>query len=103
MPYPTDFKYTKEHEWIKSDGKTAGLLKKLRPELETQQSVALSAKEFVNQLKGNAREFFENNLMADPDVRLRLSEDEIGACFALAEHLKFTDAIFARRTPDPVA
>jgi glycine cleavage system H protein len=23
MPYPTDFKYTKEHEWIKSDGKTA--------------------------------------------------------------------------------
>jgi glycine cleavage system H protein len=23
MPYPTDYKYTKEHEWIKSDGKTA--------------------------------------------------------------------------------
>lgn len=23
MPYPTDFKYTKEHEWIKADGKTA--------------------------------------------------------------------------------
>jgi glycine cleavage system H protein len=23
MPYPADFKYTKEHEWIKSDGKTA--------------------------------------------------------------------------------
>jgi glycine cleavage system H protein len=23
MQYPTDFKYTKEHEWIKSDGKTA--------------------------------------------------------------------------------
>jgi glycine cleavage system H protein len=23
LPYPTDFKYTKEHEWIKSDGKTA--------------------------------------------------------------------------------
>ncbi len=23
MSYPTDFKYTKEHEWIKSDGKTA--------------------------------------------------------------------------------
>src|SRR5271168_407471 len=23
MPYPTDFKYTKEHEWIKSDGKVA--------------------------------------------------------------------------------
>jgi glycine cleavage system H protein len=23
MPYPTDFKYTKEHEWIKSDGKNA--------------------------------------------------------------------------------
>jgi glycine cleavage system H protein len=20
MPYPTDFKYTKEHEWIKVDG-----------------------------------------------------------------------------------
>jgi glycine cleavage system H protein len=23
MPYPTDYKYTKEHEWIKSDGKIA--------------------------------------------------------------------------------
>jgi glycine cleavage system H protein len=23
MPYPTDFEYTKEHEWIKSDGKSA--------------------------------------------------------------------------------
>ena len=23
MPYPSDFKYTKEHEWIKSDGKNA--------------------------------------------------------------------------------
>jgi glycine cleavage system H protein len=23
MPYPSDFKYTKEHEWIKADGKSA--------------------------------------------------------------------------------
>jgi glycine cleavage system H protein len=23
MPYPADYKYTKEHEWIKADGKTA--------------------------------------------------------------------------------
>ena len=23
MPYPSDFKYTKEHEWIKPDGNTA--------------------------------------------------------------------------------
>lgn len=23
MPYPTDFKYTKEHEWIKAEGMTA--------------------------------------------------------------------------------
>ena len=23
MPYPTDFKYTKEHEWIKADGTNA--------------------------------------------------------------------------------
>ena len=23
MPFPTDFKYTKEHEWIKADGKNA--------------------------------------------------------------------------------
>ncbi len=22
MPYPADYKYTKEHEWIKADGKT---------------------------------------------------------------------------------
>jgi glycine cleavage system H protein len=25
MPYPTDFQYTKEHEWIKADGNTATL------------------------------------------------------------------------------
>lgn len=23
MPYPVDYKYTKEHEWLKGDGKTA--------------------------------------------------------------------------------
>ena len=23
MPYPTDYKYTREHEWIKADGKAA--------------------------------------------------------------------------------
>lgn len=23
MPYPADYKYTKEHEWLKSDGNTA--------------------------------------------------------------------------------
>ena len=23
MPFPADYKYTKEHEWLKSDGKTA--------------------------------------------------------------------------------
>jgi glycine cleavage system H protein len=23
MPYPSDYKYTKEHEWIKADGKNA--------------------------------------------------------------------------------
>ncbi len=25
MAYPADFKYTKEHEWIKADGKTAAV------------------------------------------------------------------------------
>jgi glycine cleavage system H protein len=25
MPYPADFKYTKEHEWIKADGNTAAI------------------------------------------------------------------------------
>jgi glycine cleavage system H protein len=25
MPYPADYKYTKEHEWIKADGKTASI------------------------------------------------------------------------------
>jgi glycine cleavage system H protein len=25
MPYPTDYKYTKEHEWIKADGKSASI------------------------------------------------------------------------------
>jgi glycine cleavage system H protein len=25
MPYPSDLKYTKEHEWIKADGTTAAI------------------------------------------------------------------------------
>lgn len=25
MPFPTDYKYTKEHEWIKADGKNASI------------------------------------------------------------------------------
>ena len=25
MPFPADYKYTKEHEWLKSDGKTAAI------------------------------------------------------------------------------
>jgi len=25
MPYPADYKYTKEHEWIKADGKNASI------------------------------------------------------------------------------
>ncbi len=25
MPYPADFKYTKEHEWIKAEGKSANI------------------------------------------------------------------------------
>ncbi len=25
MPYPADFKYTKEHEWIKAEGKSASI------------------------------------------------------------------------------
>lgn len=56
----------------KSDGKTAGLLKKLRPELETQQGVAFSAKELAAKLKGNPKEFFENNLVAQNAIMLGL-------------------------------
>lgn len=42
---------------------------------------------------------FQANLLADPDVRARLSEDDIARCFSVEEHLRWTDALFARRTP----
>ncbi|MBL6974146.1 MAG: adenylosuccinate lyase [Deltaproteobacteria bacterium] len=41
---------------------------------------------------------FEDNLVADAEVRALLSEDEIRTCFSVREHLKFRDAIFERRT-----
>ena len=41
---------------------------------------------------------FEDNLVADAEVRALLTEDEIRTCFSVREHLKFRDAIFERRT-----
>ncbi len=45
---------------------------------------------------------FQGNLMADPDVRARLSEADIAHCFSVEEHLRWTEALFARRTPPEV-
>ena len=79
----------------------AVLLSLVRRGMKRQDAYGLVQRNAMKAIQGDGT--FEGNLMADPDVRLRLAEEEIGACFALAEHLKFTDAIFARRTPDPVA
>lgn len=41
---------------------------------------------------------FEDNLVADSQVRSLMSEEEIRRCFSVEEHLKFRDAIFERRS-----
>ncbi len=41
---------------------------------------------------------FEANLLADPDVRARLTEDEIRAAFQVEHHLRWADTLFERRT-----
>jgi adenylosuccinate lyase len=40
----------------------------------------------------------EANLLADPDVRARLTGDEIRACFSVEHHLRWVDTLLARRT-----
>lgn len=52
----------------KSDGKGAGLLKELRPQLGTQYGVGGAANELAGRLEGGAREFFENNLIAQHKI-----------------------------------
>ena len=78
---------------------TAVLLSLVRTGLKRQDAYGWVQRNALKAIQGDGT--FEGNLLADPDVRLRLSEDEVRACFSLAEHLKFTDAIFGRRTPDP--
>lgn len=56
----------------KSDGKTAGLLKKLRPQLETQQGLGSQAADLAPKLETGAREFFESNLLAQHKILLGL-------------------------------
>jgi hypothetical protein len=55
-----------------SDGTAAGLLKKLRPQLDVQHGVGVGAQELAGRLDGNAREFFENNLLAQHQIMLGL-------------------------------
>lgn len=55
-----------------SDGKTDGLLRKLQPQMEGQQGVGLAASEVAAGLEGVAREFFENNLIAQHRIFLGL-------------------------------
>jgi hypothetical protein len=56
----------------KSDGKTKDLLRKLRPELEAQRGVDSSAKALLERLDGEAKTFFENNLVAQHNIMLGL-------------------------------
>lgn len=44
---------------------------------------------------------FLDNLLADADIRARLSEDEVRDCFDVDKHLHWRDAIFDRRTLCP--
>jgi len=70
----------------KSGGKTKDMLTKLRPQLQTQESVGAGAKELVAKLKGEAREFFEVNLVAQHKIMLgllRYAESVLEADLAL--------------------
>lgn len=78
----------------------AVLLSLVRRGMRRQDAYGFVQRSALKAIQGDGT--FEDNLLADPDVRLRLSEEEVRACFSLAEHLKFTDAIFDRRSPDPV-
>jgi adenylosuccinate lyase len=42
-------------------------------------------------------------LQADPEVRAKLSSEDLGACFDLGYHLKHVDTIFARVFGEPSA
>jgi hypothetical protein len=63
---------TRMEKVSKSDGKTAGLLKKLRPQLDMQRGVGVKAEELAGRLDGETRTFFENNLMAQHKIMLGL-------------------------------
>jgi len=56
----------------KSSGTAKELLNKLRPQLETQYRVGREARELLPRLDGEAREFFENNLVAQHKIMLGL-------------------------------
>ncbi len=56
-----------------ADGKaTKALLKKLRPQLETQLGLDSAAQALAGRLNGGAKEFFENNLLAQHEILLGL-------------------------------
>lgn len=46
----------------------------------------------------NGEGTFRDNLAADPEVATRLTAAQIDACFSIEHHLRWVDAIFARRT-----
>jgi adenylosuccinate lyase len=77
----------------------AVLLSLVRSGLKRQDAYGLVQRSALKSIQGDGT--FEGNLLADPDVRIRLSEEEVRACFSLEEHLKSTEGIFARRSPDP--
>ncbi|NOZ00656.1 MAG: adenylosuccinate lyase [Deltaproteobacteria bacterium] len=72
------------------------LLALVRKGLRRQEAYGLVQKAALKAADGGAG--FEENLVADAEVRALLSEDEIRRCFSVDEHLRFRDAIYDRRT-----
>jgi len=76
------------HKGVPSDGTAAGLLRKLHPQIEIQYAVGVGAQELAGRLEGNAREFLENNLIAQHQIMLGL------LCWV--EHVAEADAALDR-------
>lgn len=75
------------------------LLALVRHGLKRQDAYGLVQRNALRALQGDGT--FEDNLMNDPDLRLRLSEEEVRECFSIPGHLRWEGAIFGRRSPDP--
>lgn len=72
------------------------LLALIQAGLKRQEAYGLVQRAAMKYFNGEGA--FMDNLIADPEVAALLTRDQIAACFSFEHHLRWTDAIFARKT-----